>query len=110
MDNLIKMFVGTLLVLILALAGITVVSSSVYSKQADQALAYYETMIENANMTQTVINNAKQDASAHGYTLATSNNKTDYNNVTKPTKLSLTYYYTIPFAGRTSKTITTTLG
>ncbi len=103
MDIIIKSFVGTFFIMVIAVLGFNVNAQALQSCQADSFAADCVSRIEASDFAQGVIEACIAEAEERGYELAVETYSVDGSSVISYGTLKLTYEYTVPLLGSTTE-------
>ncbi len=102
MDIIIKSFVGTFFIMMVAVLGFNINAQALQSCQADSFAAACVTRIESADYAQAVIDACISEAQEKGYQLEVKTYTAGSSGLVSYGTLKLTYTYTLPLLGSTT--------
>ena len=95
MEQIGKIFMGFIIILVIAFMGTGIISASVDGANAEQFATATASSIEASNFSQTVVNQLKEDAKNKGYVLDVTIFDTNNDGWNDMAEVNVKYYYSI---------------
>ena len=103
MENIIKAFMGTFFTLLIAALGMGIISASIESRAAENAMTRYCRSIESSHFDKNVIDACQSDAAQSGRMLEVELGKRSGESISSYGWAVLSYEYRIPVIGFSKK-------